>query len=132
MLSLHSPPRFVLVVYCLTVSHPKNLFFQADTGHWHNERRRNSSGILCRITGTSSKLLLLFQVLTSAVAFPILCDASPHCVTLESLIGPYWPKACDLDWFAGVVYFDVLLWSIEDLLGIGNEVSPSLVTRSSP
>ena len=32
----------------------KSLFFQADTGHWHYERRRNTSWILCRIAGASS------------------------------------------------------------------------------
>ena len=32
----------------------KLLSFQADTGHWHHEWRRNSSWILCRIAGASS------------------------------------------------------------------------------
>ena len=37
--------------------------FQADPGHWHYERRRNSGWILCRIAGVSLQYLLLCHVL---------------------------------------------------------------------
>jgi len=75
---------------------------------------------------------LSFHVTSSnlnAVAFVILRDASPHCIALESRIGPYRPKTCHTDWFVRLVCFNVLFWSIEDLLGIGHEVLSSFVTH---
>lgn len=71
------------------------------------------------------------HVCSNAVAFVILCDASAHRVALEPCIGSYRPKTCYLDWFIRLVCFHVLFWSIEDLLGFGNEVPFFLVARFS-
>ena len=68
----------------------------------------------------------------NAVAFVILRDASPHCAALESLIGPYRSKTCHPNGFIRLICFNVLLWFIEDLLGISNEVLFSLVMHFSP
>ena len=65
----------------------------------------------------------------NSVAFVILRDASSHCAALESRIGPHRSKTGHLDWFVRLVCFNVLLWFIEDLLGIGNEVLFFIVTH---
>lgn len=56
------------------------------------------------------------------VAFVILRNASPHCTSLESIIGPYRSETCHFSRFMWLVCFNVLFWSLEDLLGIGDEV----------
>ena len=79
-------------------------------------------GLLVCIHGLS--LHSMFSCLfLNAVAFTILRDASAHCAALEPNIGPCRPKTCHLDRLVWLVYFNVLLWSIQDLLGIGIEVA---------
>ena len=84
-------------------------------------------GLLVRIRDLSlhSRFSCLFF---NPVAFAILRDASAHCAALEPSIGPYRPKTCHLDGLVWLVHFNVLLWSIQDLLGIGIEVTRCLLS----
>ncbi|KAG8213450.1 major facilitator superfamily domain-containing protein [Butyriboletus roseoflavus] len=64
---------------------------------------------------------------SNAVAFVILCDPSTHCVALEPSIGSHRPETRYPNRFNRLVCFNVLLWSVENLLGIGHEVLSFLV-----